>query len=367
MPDDLRPAQRDDAAFMRLALALARRGWGQTTPNPMVGAVVVNGGEIVGEGYHARYGGDHAEVVALRAAGARAQGATLYVSLEPCAHHGKTPPCSDAVIAAGVSRVVTAVRDPDPKAAGGVERLRAAGLTVTVGLHEDEARELNAPFFNSFVSERPWIVLKLALSLDGAVADAGRTRAWLTGTASRREVHGLRAAADAVAAGIGTVLDDPLLTVRDVAPPRVPPMRVVFDSHARLPLESALVRTAGAVPTLVVARTPDADRAGALRSHGVEVLAAASLGDALGALRARGVRSMLVEGGARLAGAFLGGATVDRLIIFQAPLILGAGALNAFASVPGRMITEADRLRMVECRVLGSDIMTTYAFGAKVP
>src|SRR4051812_28976138 len=216
---DERPAQQreEDRVYMRRALDLARRGWGQTAPNPMVGAVVVRDGEVVGEGYHARFGEEHAEVAALREAGDRARGATLFVTLEPCAHHGKTPPCADAVIAAGVKRVLMAIADPNPQAAGGAERLRAAGVDVDVGMEASEARELNAAFLHAFTSNRPWLILKLATSLDGAIADGARQHGtagrWLTGEEARRDVHHMRAGVDAVAVGVGTVIaDDPMLT-----------------------------------------------------------------------------------------------------------------------------------------------------------
>lgn len=352
-----------DSRFMLRALALARRGWGTTAPNPMVGAVVVRDGEIVGEGWHARYGEAHAEAAALRRAGERARGATVYVTLEPCAHHGRTPPCADALVAAGVARVVAATRDPNPKARGGGERLRAAGIQFEAGVEERAARELNAPFFNRFASARPWVTLKLALSVDGALSDATGAPGWLTGPAARREVHRLRAGSDAVAVGIGTVLaDDPALTVRAGRRPRVPPLRVVFDRQARLPLEATLVRTAGEAPTLVVA-APDVDeaRAAALAARGVELLRAATLAEALEALATRGVASLLVEGGARLAGALLESALVDRLIIFQAPIILGAGACSAFGSAPARRIGEATRLPVLARRAFGDDLMTVYA------
>jgi diaminohydroxyphosphoribosylaminopyrimidine deaminase/5-amino-6-(5-phosphoribosylamino)uracil reductase len=347
---------------MQRALRLARRGWGQTAPNPMVGAVVVSGGAVAGEGYHARYGEPHAEVVALAQAGPRSRGSTVYVTLEPCAHHGRTPPCADALIAAGVARVVVATRDPNPVAAGGIERLTAAGIAVDVGVEECAARELNAPFFHAFSSRRPWVTLKLALSLDGAIADArGRSR-WITGDEARRAVHRLRAGQDAVAVGIGTALaDDPSLTVRYANAPRVPPARVVFDRAARLPLDSALARTARALPTIVVAETPDPTRAQALEDAGVTVLRVAGLEDALERLRDRDVRSLLVEGGARLAGALLERAMVDRLIIFQAPVVLGTGARNAFAFAPAADPGDAERLVVLERRRFGDDLMTVYA------
>jgi diaminohydroxyphosphoribosylaminopyrimidine deaminase/5-amino-6-(5-phosphoribosylamino)uracil reductase len=359
--DDERAATPDDGAWMRRALALAERGWGQTAPNPMVGAVVVRDGVAVGEGWHTRFGEPHAEVEALRSAGERARGATLYVTLEPCNHHGKTPPCTDAVLVAGVRRVVAAVADPSPVARGGADRLREEGVDVQVGVEESAARELNAPFFHALSSDRPFVRLKLALSLDGAVADQTRRPGWLTGDDARAEVHRLRAGSDAVAVGIGTALaDDPLLTVRGFGPPRVPPLRVVFDTSARLPLSSKLVRSAREAPVLVLCWAPDPTHAAALEHAGVELLHAASLPHALRALRARGVRSLLVEGGAGLASAFLQEALVDRLIIFRAPIVLGSGALNAFGGMPASTIDTAARWTIVDARRMGDDEMTVY-------
>ncbi|MEP7066095.1 MAG: bifunctional diaminohydroxyphosphoribosylaminopyrimidine deaminase/5-amino-6-(5-phosphoribosylamino)uracil reductase RibD [Gemmatimonadota bacterium] len=353
---------RDDASFMRRALELARKGWGQTAPNPMVGAVVVRDGVIVGEGYHTKFGADHAEVEALRAAGDAATGATAYVTLEPCAHVGKTPPCTTALVAAHVARVVVAARDPNREAAGGIELLRTAGIAVTLGVAENEARELNAPFFHAFEAKRPWVTLKLAVSLDAALADAtGRSR-WITGEASRRVVHEMRAGSDAIGAGIGTVLsDNPSLTVRDAPAPRVAPTRVVFDRGARLPASSVLVRTAREIPTIVVAESPPAARSSALAAFGVQVVDARSLRVALDALGDRGVRSLLVEGGARLAGAFIGAGMVDRLVIFQGSAIFGAGALGAFAFVPPTEVERAPKWRMLERREIDADTMTVYA------
>src|SRR5262252_5052513 len=219
-------AGRADREFMRRALALAERGWGQTAPNPMVGAVVVSEGRVAGEGFHARFGEAHAEVIALREAGAAAKGAMLYVSLEPCAHHGKTPPCADAIIRAGVARVVAAVGDPSREARGGIDKLRAAGVVADLSPVEerDAAVELNAPFFHAQTSNRPWVTLKLALSADDRIADPSPGGRWITGEAARGEVHRLRANSDAIAVGIGTVLaDNPALTVRGVPAPRVTP------------------------------------------------------------------------------------------------------------------------------------------------
>ena len=355
----------DDARHMRRALELARRGWGWTAPNPMVGAVVVREGLVVGEGWHRAYGGPHAEVHALAEAGERARGATAYVSLEPCNHHGKTPPCTDALLAAGVARVVIAVRDPFPPAVGGVERLRAAGLTVDVGPLEDEARELNAPFLHAALgAERPWVTLKLAVSIDGAIADHTRQPGWLSGAESRREVHRLRANYDAVAVGIGTALaDDPELTVRDAPPPRVAPLRVVFDRQLRLPPDGRLARRARELPVVLVTRpSPDPDRARALEALGMHLLPAGSTGEALRVLRtAHGVRHLLVEGGAGLAGGLWNEGVVDRLVIFQAPVVLGDDSVRPLAGVTGRRATGAPRLPVVDRRAFGDDLMTVYA------
>jgi len=355
-----------DAEFMQRAIALARRGHGQTAPNPMVGAVIVRDGEVVAEGYHARYGEAHAEAAALLAAGERSRGATVYVSLEPCTHTGKTPPCADALLAAGVARVVVAARDPNPEAGGGVARLRSAGVEVVEGVEEEAARELNAPFFHHFESppeqRRPWVALKLALSIDGAVADASGDSKWITGVEARAAGHELRAGSDAVAVGVGTVLaDDPSLTVRDAPAPRVPPIRVVFDREARMPPGSRLVASAREIPTLVMVRDPETAAARALEHSGAQLVRAPSLEGALEELSRRGVRSLLVEGGARIAGALLARALVDRLIIFQGAVLLGHGALGAFDHVPSESIARAPRYRVLERRSLGDDTMITYA------
>ena len=351
-----------DVAFMRRALTLAKKGWGQTAPNPMVGAVVVKDGLVVGEGYHSRFGDPHAEVEALREAREHSRGATVYVSLEPCAHFGKTPPCVDALIAAGVSRVVAATRDPSPTAGGGAERLRAAGIDVTFDVEATAAREINAPFFHAIASDRPWTTLKLALSIDGAIADAGRGPAWLTGKKARREVHRLRAGCDAIGVGLGTVrADNPELTVRDVPPPRVTPARVVFTRQGQLPLASALARTATDTPTMVVAESVDLAHARRMMALGVEVIAATSLEEAMRALRQRGIRSMLIEGGAGITGALLGANLVDRLIIFQAPVLLGAGALPGFENAPTMAASGARRYPIVRRAELDDDLMTVYA------
>ena len=358
-----RAAAPDDGAFMRRALSLAERGWGQTAPNPMVGAVVVQDDLVVGEGWHAAFGAAHAEVEALRVAGESARGATLYVTLEPCNHHGKTAPCTAAILEAGVARVIVATDDPHHMARGGAEVLREYGVEVVMGVERDAARELNAAFFHAMVSARPFVRLKLALSLDGALADQTRRQGWLTGPAARSQVHQLRAGVDAVAVGIGTVLaDDPMLTVRGVRPsPRVPPTRVVFDTSARLPLTSRLVLSAADEPVVVICWAPDPAHAAALEHAGVTVVHAATLADALVALRQLHVQHLLVEGGAGIASAFLQDALVDRLIIFRAPVVLGGGALNAFGGIQASTVTAAPRWRIMQSQRYGDDEMTVYA------
>jgi diaminohydroxyphosphoribosylaminopyrimidine deaminase/5-amino-6-(5-phosphoribosylamino)uracil reductase len=346
---------------MARALELARLGWGQTKPNPMVGAVVVRDDEIVGEGFHARAGEPHAEVLALKKAGDKSKGATLYVALEPCNHHGRTPPCTNAIIAAGIKRVVAAVGDPNPEAAGGAAKLRESGIEVDFGVLEIEARELNAPFFASFSLDRPWITLKLAVSLDGAIADAKRSRGWLTGAQARTEVQRLRAISDGVAVGIATAIaDDPLLTARMDPPPVAQPTRIVFDRHARLSALSALARTAREVPTIIVTTSRTKLPAG-LANAGVEGLPAYDVLDALKKLRARGIRSLLVEGGAGLAASVLAAECVDRLIIFQAPIVLGAGSLGAFSGIAPHELANARRFHALRTQRFGDDVMTIYS------
>lgn len=366
MTDAAASSTEVDSVYMRRALELARLGWGQTAPNPMVGAVVVRDGEIVGEGYHRRYGEAHAEIVALQRAGPRARGATIYVSLEPCAHYGKTPPCADALIEAGVSRVVIAAPDPSRVARGGASRLRRAGITVDIGVELERALELNAAFFNAIATPRPWVTLKLALSEDDGMADPTGVRRWITGPESRAEVHHLRANSDAIGVGIGTVLaDDPSLTVRDATPPRIPPKRVVFDSTLRTPRTSNLIRSSREIETILIGRLGQMplDRQVLAEEAGAVVLGMPSLHEALVALGQRNIRSLFVEGGPTLAGSFLGEGLVDRLIIFRAPVVLGNAALKAFAHAPAgfaEMLGD-ERHAIVDERRFGDDTMTVYA------
>ncbi len=267
----------------------------------------------------------------------------------------------------GVTRVVAAVADPNPVAAGGGAALRRAGVAYDVGIDADAARELNAAFLFALGADRPWVTLKLATSLDGAIADHRRTPGWLSGERSRQVVHHLRAGADAIAVGVGTALaDDPRLTARGKRPPRRAPLRVVFDRHGRLPLDGTLARTARETPVIVVTESPEDAHVRAFRQAGIQVIRASTLGAALRALRGApyDVRSLLVEGGATLAGALLADALVDRLVIFQAPVILGAGALNAFAFAPPALARDGRRLPVVQRARLGDDLMSVYALTA---
>lgn len=349
---------------MQRALQLALRGWGRVAPNPLVGAVVAKGKEILGEGWHGEYGGPHAEVQALRAAGRRAAGATLYVTLEPCAHHGKTPPCTEIVIAHRIARVVYAAADPNPHARGGAEALRASGVEVTGGVEEQGARDQNAPFFHRFTgAERPWIALKLAMSLDGAVADAFGRSQWITGQQAREQTHHLRAQFDAIGVGSGTALtDNPQLTVRGTVQPRCAPARVVFDRRLRLPAESRLAQSAEEIPLWVVTGdTAPEERCRALEARGVRVLRGGGLGDGLRNLWGQGIGSLLVEGGAHMAGALLSAGSVDRLYLFFAPLLLGGEAVRAFAAVPPASLESAMRWRTLATEQLGADTLITLA------
>jgi len=354
----------DDARWMARALELAARGRGLTSPNPMVGAVVVTGGAVVGEGFHAGAGGAHAEVIALGAAGGRARGATLYVTLEPCNHQGRTPPCAPAVIAAGVTRVVSAVRDPNPRVpGGGAEALRAAGVDVSVGVREDEARDLNRAFFTAMARHRPHVTLKAAMTLDGKIAAHDGASRWITGEAARREAHRLRSESDAVVVGIGTALaDDPALDVRLGRPWPREPWRVVVDSQARLPC-TARVLTAGTPARALVAVTDaaPAERVAALEATGATVLACKSAGshvdlvDLAGRLFALDVIALLVEGGAELNAGFLAADLVDRVAVFVAPKLVGGRGAPTPVGGPGRALGDAVALTRASGRAVGDD------------
>lgn len=348
----------NETVAMTHALALARRGWGRVAPNPMVGAVLLRDGAIVGEGYHAAFGGPHAEAAALAACD-DPRGATCVVTLEPCAHHGKTPPCADALIEAGVARVVAALRDPHQAAGGGLARLGAAGVEVEIGVCAADAAALNAPFLWSVVRpERPFVAVKVATSLDGYLADThGRSR-WLSGPEARAWVHWLRAGFDAIAVGRETAeRDDPELTVRGDIVPRVPPARVVFTRSGRLSRELRVVRTARDLPTYVLtAPEVQAETAQHLAGTGVTVIGADGPKQALIALRATGIRSLLVEGGGALIGGLLERDLVDRVCWVQTPRWLGRG-VPAFGARSAVALDVAGAWTVVERRSLGADTL----------
>jgi diaminohydroxyphosphoribosylaminopyrimidine deaminase/5-amino-6-(5-phosphoribosylamino)uracil reductase len=329
----------------------------------MVGAVVVRDGVVVGEGFHARYGDAHAEVVALKAAGERARGSTMYVTLEPCNHFGKTPPCTEAILQARVARAVIATADPTALAGGGARHLSDYGVQVDFGVEEKAALELNAPFFFAAKNpSRPWVTLKLALSSDGKMNDPTGERRWISNEQSRVEVQRLRANVDAIAVGLGTVkADDPQLTARGPIRPRIPPLRIVFDRNAETPLDSTLVRTARETPTAIFAHHPPVARLAALHNAGVDVFEAEDLPSALAALRGFEIQHLMVEGGARVAQEFLRGGLVDRLVIFQSPITLGTSALSPFHGSQAESREWLSSLPIIRRAELGEDVMSVYA------
>lgn len=341
---------------MDRALVLALRGWGRVSPNPLVGAVLLRDGQVIAEGFHAEFGGPHAEAAAL-AACPDPRGATCVVNLEPCAHHGKTPPCADALIAAGVRRVVMALPDPHPEAGGGRKVLERAGVEVATGVRRDAAAALNAAFLCGLARpDRPFVALKMATSLDGFIADAeGRSR-WISGPEALDYVHWLRAGFDAIGVGRRTAdADDPQLTVRGPLAPRVAPRRVIFARSGRVRKDLTLVRTAGEVPTLVVTHPQQRqETASRLSAAGVQVVGAEGVSDALVALRALGIGSLLVEGGSTIAAQLLAQGLVDRLYWIQAPLWLGSG-MPAFGPRTPIGLDGASPWVVTERRSLGRD------------
>lgn len=354
----------DDTRWMARALALAARGRGLTSPNPMVGALVVQDGAVIAERFHERAGGPHAEAAALEAAGPRARGATLYVTLEPCNHVGRTPPCVDAILRAGVRRVVAATRDPNPRVTGGgTAALTAAGIEVDLGCLEREARELNHAFFTAIAQQRPHVTAKWAMTLDGKIAAHDRRSRWITGEAARREAHRLRSESDAIVTGIGTVLaDDPALTVRLQQPWPREPYRVVVDGRARLPLEAALLRTGTRARVLVaVGEEAPAARVAALTSSGVTVLQCKSrdgrvdVADVCARLFALDVIAVLLEAGSELTGAFVQAGLVDRVAVFVAPKLVGGTAAPTPVGGPGLSLGDAVHLDGLTARPLGDD------------
>lgn len=351
-----------DTLYMARALALAERGRGRTSPNPMVGAVVVDReGVVVGRGAHEVAGGPHAEVYALEDAGDRARGATLYCTLEPCAHTGRTGPCAPLVAEAGIARAVIAIEDPNPRVAGGgLAYLRERGVDVTVGVLRDEAEQLNRPFFSVIQRHRPFVTIKVALSRDGCIAAAPGVGTALTGPAANRLIHRERAEVDAIAIGSGTLLaDDPLLTPRGAYRYR-PLTRIVFDTRLRTPPTAKLLSTRSAGPVIIVS-TPTAAERAPERVHSlveagaqVELIAGERpLAGALTRLAALGITSVVVEGGAQLHRAFWEGGLVDRLELFQTPRVVGPRGVP-WLPYP---VVDSERITERHMRVLGEDVL----------
>jgi diaminohydroxyphosphoribosylaminopyrimidine deaminase / 5-amino-6-(5-phosphoribosylamino)uracil reductase len=364
----------DDERFMALALALGRRGLGRTWPNPAVGSVVVrdeeSGPVIVGRGWTQPGGRPHAETEALARAGAAARGATLYVTLEPCSHHGKTQPCADAINGAGIARVVSAMADPNPQVAGaGHWRLAENGVIVEVGIGAEAARRDNAGHIRRMTDARPQTILKLAVSADGKAGLAGRKPVQITGSAVRNEVHLMRAMSDAVLTGIGTALaDDPLLTCRLPGMADRSPVRVVLDSRLRLPLDGRLAATACEVPLWVVAgEDAPQDREHALQATGAEVLrvgevaGALDLNAVLNALAGRGITRLMIEAGPIMSAAFVSADLVDEAVVFRSPNAIGPDGIDALEGLPLDALTKSPRLSMTGRETAGADVLECFS------
>jgi len=352
-----------DEKMMKRALQLARKGIGRTAPNPAVGCVVVKDGVIVGEGWHKKAGTPHAEVHALSQAGELARGADLYVTLEPCSHFGKTPPCADAVVAAGLSRVFVGMVDPNPLVSGrGVAKLQNSGIEVASGLLEIECRQLNLPFIKQVTTGLPFVTMKSAMTLDGKTAALSGDSRWITSESSRKLVHRLRAGVDAVMTGSGTLLaDDPQLTVR-MARGRSP-LRIVVDSTLQTPVNCRLMSEAAKVPVLIATLSSDPEKVAALISKGAEVLICREKGggvdlvDLMARLGKRGIQSILLEGGERLCGEMLRQRLVDRFLFFFAPKVLGGEGKGLFAGIGAALMKDSLPLAINKVSRVGGDIL----------
>lgn len=364
--EDARQRERDEM-FMREALRIARNAEGRTSPNPLVGAVIVRDGSIVAEGWHRKAGTPHAEVHALRMAGDLAKGATLYVTLEPCAHVGRTGPCAVAVRDAGIRRVVVAMSDPNPLVAGkGIQILRDAGVEVTVGVCEAEARQLNEVFLHWITTGRPFVVLKTAMTLDGKIATASGASKWITGEAARLRVHELRDRYDAILAGIGTALaDDPSLTTRLPDRTGKNPVRIIVDSNARLPLTSNVVTDGQAQTIVAVTEAAPEERVAALRAHGVDVLtcgtgAHVDLVQLMQELGRREIASVLVEGGGTVNFSLLAAGLVDKVHAFVAPKIVGGRTAKTPVEGEGfAQLADSVQLTQLTAESVGGDVLLT--------
>ncbi|MBN1868885.1 bifunctional diaminohydroxyphosphoribosylaminopyrimidine deaminase/5-amino-6-(5-phosphoribosylamino)uracil reductase RibD [Candidatus Sumerlaeota bacterium] len=353
-----------DRQFMHLALELAERARGQTSPNPMVGAVIVQGDEIVGQGYHQRAGEPHAEIVALREAGERARGATLYMNLEPCCHQGRTPPCTETILRAGIARVVAAMMDPNPLVnGGGFRRLRVAGVEVDFPVLEGEARRLNEAFLTYHLLKRPFTIAKWAMTLDGRTStDAGDSR-WISNDASREYAHEIRASVDAIAVGVGTILaDNPKLNVRLKEYERKQPARIVFDGRLRIPLGARCLDPSGGQAIVVASTTAPKERVDRLKKAGHKVLLVpgkkrfVDIGAALEILAGQGILSVLVEGGRELHTSLLREGLADKIVVFVGPRIIGGVTSNGPVTDLGiARLRAAMTLKNVRIRTFGTD------------
>jgi diaminohydroxyphosphoribosylaminopyrimidine deaminase/5-amino-6-(5-phosphoribosylamino)uracil reductase len=355
---------KDDVWWMKRALHLAEKGKGRTSPNPMVGAILVKDGKMVGEGYHAKAGEAHAEIVALQQAGEEAEGAILYLNLEPCTHYGKTPPCVPQVIEAGVKRVVIGMEDPNPLVKGrGIEILRKAGLYVEVGILEKECRRLNEAFCKYILKKEPFVVLKVAATLDGKMATRNGDSKWISGEASRRFVHKLRDQVDGVLVGIGTVLkDNPMLTAR-IRGGR-DPYRIVLDSRLKIPEEAKVIGTSPSKAIIASTELAPKDKIGKLKKRGVQILILDSkegrvnLKSCLSKLGEMGVMNLLVEGGSQVNGSFLDEGVIDKLLLFLSPKLIGdQQALGIFGGKGASNLQKATALKEIKAKRIGEDIL----------
>ena len=344
---------------MQRALQLAWMGWGRVHPNPLVGAVVMKDGNIVSEGFHGEFGGEHAEAVALRQVGTQARGGTLVVSLEPCSHQGKQPPCTDAILRHGITRVVTAAPDPNPLASGGGDRLREAGVAVEVGLLRDEAEYQNAAFLHQFKGlRRPFIALKLATSVDARIGDRAGSSRWISGPEAREFVHWLRAGFDAIGVGGRTArVDDAWLTVRGDVTPRVTPRRIVFTRSGELNVTGRLLTTPKDGPVIVAQLGSPLGAVDFSGHDNVTVVRGTDPANLMEAVWKSGISSMLVEGGGELAGMLLAEGLIDRFYWVQSPLFLGERGIPAFQGLPSPSLGSVERWRVVERRQLGQDTL----------
>lgn len=352
---------------MEAALVLAEKARGKTSPNPLVGALVVKDGEIVGRGYHQKAGGPHAEVFALEEAGGKAQGATLYVTLEPCSHYGRTPPCTEKIIASGVKKVVAAMVDPNPKVAGlGLQQLRKAGIEVEIGLCEDEAKRLNQVFLKYISTGKPFVILKTGMSLDGKIATRNGDSKWITSEESRAYVHQIRDQVDAIMVGIGTILkDDPQLTTRLPAGPGNDPIRIIVDSSAQIPVSCKVLNQQSSAETIIATTTKASpEKISLLEAKGARILVVEEknghvnmhkLMDQLGKLE---ITSLLVEGGSSINGAVIRDKLVDKVFFFIAPKIIGGEkAPSPIGGIGVETMKEVVRLKDYQMRPIGSDFL----------